>query len=237
MDCSPPGTSVHGDSPGKNTGVGCHALLQGIFPTQESNQGLLHFRQILYQLSCQGSPEITICGLRRTGVWILILCNDFSFLNLSGSSISSYVIEAEIAVPIALPPPEATTTAATAKSLQSCLTLCDPIDVSPPGSPAPGILQARALEWVAISFSNAWKWKVKVKSLSRVWLPVTPWTTAHQAPPSMGSSRQEYWSGMPLPLPLVLIFWSIFSLVLYSLFSLSMWPVSWSMLNNSNNNK
>ena len=89
--------------------------------------------------------------------------------------------------------------AAAAKSLQSCLTLCDPIDSSPPGSPIPGILQARTLEWVAISFSNAWKWKNKVKSLSRVWLLVTPWTAAHQAPPSMGFSRQEYWSGVPSP--------------------------------------
>ena len=60
--------------------------------------------------------------------------------------------------------------AAAAKSLQSCPTLCDPIDGSPPGSPVPGILQARTLEWVAISFSDAWKWKVKVKSLSPVWL-------------------------------------------------------------------
>ena len=89
--------------------------------------------------------------------------------------------------------------AATAKSLQSCPTLCDPIDGSPPGSPVPGILQARTLEWVAISFSNAWKWKVKVKSLSRVRLLTTPWTVAHQAPPSTGFSRQEYWSGVPLP--------------------------------------
>ena len=89
--------------------------------------------------------------------------------------------------------------AAAAKSLQSCPTLCDPIDGSPPGSPVPGILQARTLEWVAISFSNAWKWKVK--SLSRVWLFATPWTAAHQAPPSMGFSRQEYWSGVPLPSP------------------------------------
>ena len=87
-----------------------------------------------------------------------------------------------------------------AKSLQSCPTLCDPIDGSPPGSPVPGILQARTLEWVAI-FSNAWKWKVKVKSLSRVQLLVTPWTAAYQAPPSMGFSRQEYWSGVPLPSP------------------------------------
>ena len=88
---------------------------------------------------------------------------------------------------------------AAAKSLQSCPTLCDPIDGSPPGSPAPGILQARTLEWVAISFSNAWKWKVKVKSLSRARPLATPWTTAYQAPPSMGFSRQEYWSGVPLP--------------------------------------
>ena len=86
-----------------------------------------------------------------------------------------------------------------AKLLQSCLTLCDPIDTSPLGSPLPGILQARTLEWVAISFSNAWKWKVKVKSLSRVRLLATPWTAAYQAPPSMGFSRQEYWSGLPLP--------------------------------------
>ena len=78
--------------------------------------------------------------------------------------------------------------AAPAKSLQSCPTLCDPGDGSPPGSPGPGILQARTLEWVAISFSNAWKWKVKVKSLSYVQLFATPWTAAHQAPPSMGFS-------------------------------------------------
>ena len=92
--------------------------------------------------------------------------------------------------------------AAAAKSLQSCPTLCDPRDSSPPGSPVPGILQAKTLEWVAISFSNAWKWKVKVKLLSRVWLFATPWTAAYQAPPSMGFSRQEYWSGVPLPSPI-----------------------------------
>ena len=88
---------------------------------------------------------------------------------------------------------------AAAKSLQSCPTLCNPIDGSPSGSTVPGILQARTLERVAISFSNAWKWKVKVKSLSRVWLLATPWTATYQAPPSMGFSRQEYWSGVPLP--------------------------------------
>ena len=90
---------------------------------------------------------------------------------------------------------------AAAKSLQSYPTLCNPIDGSPPGSPVPGILQARTLEWVAISFSNAWKWKVKVKSLNCAWLLATLWTTAYQAPPSMGFSRQEYWSGLPLPSP------------------------------------
>ena len=85
--------------------------------------------------------------------------------------------------------------AAAAKSLQSCPTLCDPRDGSPSGSPIPGILQARTLEWVAISFSSAWKWKVKVKSLRRVWL------LAYQAPPSMGFARQEYWSGNGTPMP------------------------------------
>ena len=91
--------------------------------------------------------------------------------------------------------------AAAAASLQSCPTLCDPIDSSPLGSSVPGILQARTLEWVAISFSYALKWKVKGKSLSRAQLLATPWTAAYQAPPSMGFSRQEYWSGVPLPSP------------------------------------
>ena len=95
--------------------------------------------------------------------------------------------------------------AAAAKLLQSCPTLCDPIDGSPLGSPIPGILNARTLEWVVISSSSAWKWKVKVKSLSRVRLLATPWTVAHQAPPSMGFSRQEYWSRVPLPSPCVCV--------------------------------
>ena len=97
-------------------------------------------------------------------------------------------------------------TAATAtKSLQSCPTLCDPVDGSSPGSPVSGIPQTRTLEWVTISFSNAWKWKVKVKSLSLVRFLATPWTAAYQAPPSMGFSRQEYWSGVPLPSPFHLL--------------------------------
>ena len=90
---------------------------------------------------------------------------------------------------------------AAAKLLQSCPTLCDSIDGSPPGSPVPEILQARIMEWIAISFSKAWKWKVKVKSFSHVRLPPTPWTAACPAPPSTGFSRQEYWSGVPLPSP------------------------------------
>ena len=88
-----------------------------------------------------------------------------------------------------------------AKSLQLCPTLWDPIDGSPQSSPIPRILQARTLERVAISFSNAWKWKVKVKTLSCIRLLATPWTAAYQASPSMGFSRQEYWSGVPLPSP------------------------------------
>ena len=94
-----------------------------------------------------------------------------------------------------------TAAATAAKSHQSCPTLRDAIDESPPGSSVPGIFQARTLEWVAIAFSNAWKWKVKVKSLSRVRLLATPWTVAYKAPLSMGFPRQEYWSGVPLPSP------------------------------------
>ena len=93
-------------------------------------------------------------------------------------------------------------TSAAARTLQSCPTLCDPTDGSPPGSATPGSLQARTLEWAAISFSSAWKWKVRVKSLSRARLLATPWTAAHQAPPSTGFSRQEDWSGLPLPSPM-----------------------------------
>ena len=97
------------------------------------------------------------------------------------------------------------TAAAAAKSPQSCPTPCDPIDGSPPGSPVPGILQERTLEWVAISFSNAWKWKVKVKSLSRVRLLATPWTAAYQALASMGFSRQEYGVGCHCLLRLICV--------------------------------
>ena len=110
--------------------------------------------------------------------------------------------------------------AAAAKSLLSCPTLCDPIDSSPSGSTIPGILQARILEWVAISFSNAWKWKVKVKLLSRVRLLATPWTAAYQSPPSMGVSRQEYWSGLPMPSPkCCIVYWKMW------IFSFKNWKI------------
>ena len=107
-----------------------------------------------------------------------------------------------VVIIILIEPSLYTKPAAVAKSLQSCPTLCDPRDSSPLGSPVPWILQAITLEWVAISFSSAWKWKVNVKSLSRVRLLATPWTAAYQAPPSMGFSRQEYWSGVPSPSPI-----------------------------------
>ena len=113
--------------------------------------------------------------------------------------------------------------AAAAKSSQSCPTLCDSIDGSPPGSPVPGTLQARTPEWVAISFSNSGKWKVKVKSLSRIRLLATPWTAAYQVPPSMGFSRQEYWSGVPLPSPYICV--CVYIYIYVDGFSLSIYIV------------
>ena len=166
------------DFPGKDTGVGCHFLPQGVFPTQGLNLGLLNHRQILYWLSYKGSP----C------VYIKEYIYSFRFFSIILLQVTEYSFLAYIVGPYWL--------LYMLLSLQSCPTLCDPTDSSPPGSPVPGILQARTLEWVAISFSNAWKWKVKVRSLSRVWHSVTPWTAAYQAPPSMGFSRQEYWSGV-----------------------------------------
>ena len=117
--------------------------------------------------------------------------NRMTTVHFQGKSFNTTVIQ--VYVP---------TTAAAAKSLQLCLTLCHPIDGSPPGSAVPGILQARTLEWATICFSKAWKWKVKMKLLSHVWLLATPWTVAYQAPLSMGFSRQEYWSGVSLPSPM-----------------------------------
>ena len=149
----------------------------------------LYVRYKLLQFCSRQDVDQYFFGVKRP------FCYFFQFCWLPGSTerfllkVSFYFLN--IFTYLSQPPPPATAAAA-AKSLQSCPTLCDPIDGSPPGSPVPGILQARTLEWVAISFSNAWKWKVEVKSLSRVLLLVTPWTATYQAPPPMGFSRQQY---------------------------------------------
>ena len=158
-------------SPGQNTGVGSLPFLQGIFPTQGSNPGLPHCRQIFYQLTQKGSPRILgwvaypfssrFSQLRN---WTKVSC-------IAGRFFTNWAIREA----------HSWHAAATAdKSLQSCLTLCDSIDGSLPGSPVPGILQARTLEWVAIAFSNAWKWN----SLGCVQLFATVY--------SMEVSRPEY---------------------------------------------
>ena len=139
--------------------------------------------------------------------WFTIICLRFTAKWFSDSA--SQVLPWTKFIPFGRPLGHALRTAAAAKSLQSCRTLCDPID--PPGSPVPGILQARTLEWVAISFSNAWKRKVKGKSLSPLRLSATPWTAAYKAPLPMGLSRQEYWSGVPLPSPVSCIVRIIYS--------------------------
>ena len=156
MDCSPPGSSVHG--------ILWARILDWVsMPSSRGSSQPRDWTHIFY-VSCIGR-------------WVL--CHKHCL----GSPVNTHCPHAA------------------SKSLQSCPTLCDPIDSSPPGSPIPGILKTRTLEWVAISFSNAWKWKVKVKSFSRIQLLEIPWTAAYQAPPSMGFSRQEYWSGVPLPSP------------------------------------
>ena len=160
-------------SPGKNTGVGCHFFLQCMKVKSESQVAQ----------SCRTLRDPTGCSLPGSSVHGIFQARVLEWGAIAFSGYNSAA------------------SAAAAKSLQLCPTPCDPIDGSPPDSPVPGILQARALEWVAISFSNAWKWKVRVKSLSLVGLLATPWTAAYQAPQSMGFSRQEYWSGVPLPSP------------------------------------
>ena len=191
--------------------MGCHFLLQGIFPTKGLNPGLLHCRWIFYHLSHQGSPRIlkwVAYLFSRVSSWpknrtrVSCIAGGFftswqSILKFVWNHKRSWIAKSNLEKERQ----NWKHRTAAAKSLQLCPTLCDPIDGSPPGSPVPGILQARTLEWVAISFSSAWKWKVKVKSLSRVRLLATPRTAAYQAPASMGFSTQEYWSGVPLPSP------------------------------------
>ena len=143
--------------------MGCHSLLQGIFPTQGSNPHLLcllHWQADSLPLSYQGTcVEIQELFFPTLKVYELSqIC--------APNQINNYYLLSTFWVPNAMP--HLTPAAAAAKSLQLCPTLCDLRDGSPPGSAIPGILQARTLEWAAISLSNAWKWKVKVKSLSRV---------------------------------------------------------------------
>ena len=166
--------------------MSCHFFVQGIFLTQGSNLHLSHF--LHWQVD---SLPLAPPGSPLSYIPIPILYKGWT----PDQGLTTYIIL-----------PFCNASAAAAKSLQSCPTLCNPTDSSQLGSPVPGIVQARTLEWVALSFSNAWKWKVKVKLLSHVWLLATPWTVAHQAPPSMGFSRQEYWSGVPLPSPMQALF-------------------------------
>ena len=175
MDCSLPGSSVHGI---------LQARMLKWVTISSSRRSSQPRDQTHAHIIIDYIPHAVIF-IPVTHLFCYWTCVSLNFLHLFHSS----------------PHPHAAATAA-ANSLQSCLTLCDPIDGSPPGSSFPGILQARTLEWVAISLSNAWKWKVKVKSLSHVLLLATPWTAAYQAPPSMGFSRQENWSGVPLSSPI-----------------------------------
>ena len=225
MDCSPLDSSVHGDSPGKNTGMGCHALLQGIFPNpgikprspalqvellpsepprkpvRNLDRDNLKYYWPLNNMRVGGTVENLHIIYRWPSIKMISPHPWFYILWFNQGSFSAAVFAVEKNLCISGSAAAAAAAAAAAKSLQSSPTLCDPIDGSPPGSPIPGILQATTLEWVAISFSNAWKWKVNVKSLSSVQLLATPWTAAYQSPPSMGFSRQEYWSGVSLPSP------------------------------------
>ena len=142
-----------------------------------------------------------VCVFHQQSMWPSFPSSLLTFgfvINFYFGQFDRYVVISHCSFHLLFP---AAAAAAAAKSLQLCPTLCNPIDGSPPGSPIPGILQARTLEWVAVSFSNEGKWKGKVKSLSHVRLFATPWTAAHQAPPSMGFSRHQYWSGVPSPSP------------------------------------
>ena len=204
MGCRPPGFGPWYYR-GKNTGVSFQFFLQGIFLTQGWKPCLLcvlHWQEDSLPLAPLGKPLykcesksaqlcLTVCDPMDHIVHGILQARILEWVTYSFSRGSSPPRNGIGVSCISMP--------CYAKSLQSCLTLCDPMDGSPPGSPVPGILQARTLEWAAISFSNAGKWKVKVKSLSRVRLLATPWIAAYQAPPSMGFSRQEYWSGVPLP--------------------------------------
>ena len=168
--------SLYAKSPGHTA----HSVHHSTLPQPPPFPLVLDFIQFLYRwkdgLTIMNEADCISPGMPRVAFWMkrgLVLCMGMTFSK----------------PPYFSGPRRAP---AAAKSLQSCPTLCSPLDGSPPGSPVPGILQARTLEWLAISFSSAWKWKVNVKSFSHVRPLATPWTAAYQAPPSMGFSRQEY---------------------------------------------
>ena len=159
--------------------------------------------------------ETSICDGYDSLCKNILKLNKISYIDITGKGVSLSLAFKSLELDSTLYGQVHLFTAAAAKLLQSCPTLCDPIDGSPSGSTVPGILHARTLERVAISFSNEWKWKVKVKSLSRFWLLATPWTGAYQAPPSMGFSRQEYLSGVPSHIGHIsyfLIVWCVFEM-------------------------
>ena len=175
------------DSPGNNTGVGCHFLLQCMKVKSESE----------ISQSCLTISDSMDCSLPGSSIHGIFQAKVLKWGAIAFSKQRCWLI---LYFHLNKYPSSYAATTAT-NSLQSCPTLCDPIDGSPPGSPVPGILQARTLEWVAISFSNSWNGKVKVKSPSSIRPPVTPWTVMYQASLSMGFSRQEYWSGCYRLLP------------------------------------
>ena len=216
------------DSPGKNTGVGCHFLLQCMkvksesevtqsYPTLATPGTAAHQAPLSMGFSRQKYwSGVPLPSPLRMLVWLymsIIFWRAFGTVKEKKASIRIHNFNSEIVSFNSMHKFTRhkihSSINGTAKELASlrlllsrfsrCPTLCNPIDSSPPGFPVPGILQARTMEWVVISFSNAWKWKMKVKSLSRVRLLATPWTAAYQAPPSTGFSRPEYWSGVPLP--------------------------------------
>ena len=203
------------EEPGRLQSMGSQRIGHG-WATEQQQQSILMLIYGLIYVRSGECPICTSCTCERefaestdsfvAMLWELFLVNLNSLF--SGHLHPIFIFPNEFRYPVYLVAVGGSTHIShslkflsTAKSLQSCPTLCDPIDCSPPGSPVPGIHQARTLEWAAVSFSNAWNWNVKVKSLSRVQLFATPWTAAYQAPPSMGFSRQEYWSGVPLPSP------------------------------------
>ena len=181
--------------------------LPSIFPSIRvfSNESVLHVRWPKYwSFSFTISPSNECSGLISFRMdWLDFLAVQGTLKSLlQHHNLKASILQHSVFFIVQLSHPYITTgktialtAAAAAKSFQSCPTLCNPIDGSPPGSPIPGILQARTLEWVAISFSNAWKWKLKVKLLSRVQLLATPWTAAYQALPSMGffQARVQEW--------------------------------------------